>query len=71
MLGHEEAATILGDDNPYSILGLAQGANKDAVKAAYRKIVMAECTAAFGLNPDPKVVERFKAVHAAYSFLMT
>ncbi len=70
MLGEEEAVAVLDKDNPYVLLGLQQGADHAAVKAAYRKIVMSELSAAFGLNPDPVIVERFKKVHAAYSFLM-
>jgi DnaJ-class molecular chaperone len=67
MYGHDEAVQILGEDNPYAVLGLRQGATKDEVKSAYRKIVASECREAFGLNPDPAQVERFKKVHAAYS----
>jgi len=67
MYDHDASIAILGQDNPYSILGLKQGASKAEVKAAYRKIVATECKDAFSLIPDPAQVERFKKVHAAYS----
>ena len=70
MMGHDEAVAVLDDDNPYVILGIPQGSDKDTVKSAYRKLVMTECKDAFSLNPNPDVVERFKKIHAAYSILM-
>lgn len=69
MYGHDEAVAVLDKDNPYTVLGLQQGADVATVKATYRKIVMTECKDAFGLTPDAAQVERFKKVHAAYSFL--
>lgn len=71
MLGVEEAAAILGDDDSYSILGLSPGADKAAVKTAYRKLVVSRFQAVFNTTtPDPVLSKEFEKVHAAYSFLM-
>lgn len=69
MLGHDEAVAVLDKENPYTILGLAQGASKDDVKKAYRRLVMTQCKDAFSLTPDPAQVELFKKYHAAYSLV--
>jgi len=67
MMGHDEAVAVLDKDNPYIILGLAQGADKDAVKKAFR---------VFSLKWHPDVNKAdnaesmFKKGHAAYSLLM-
>lgn len=69
MLGEEEALNVLDKDNPSVVLGIAPGADAATIKKAYRHIVTTECKDAFSINPDAKAVERFKKVHAAYSFL--
>lgn len=67
MMGEEEAVAVLDKDNPYSILGLSHGADKAAVKTAFR---------AYSLKWHPDVckeanaAEMFKKGHAAYSQLM-
>lgn len=67
MMGEEEAVAVLDKDNPYTVLGLARGADKDAVKRAFR---------AYSLKWHPDVckeanaAEMFKKGHAAYSLLM-
>lgn len=64
MLGEEEAIAVLDNDNPYTVLGLAQGADKDSVKAAWRQYAMKH-------HPDKGGDEEvFKKGLAAYSLLM-
>lgn len=67
MMGEEEAVAVLDKDNPYTVLGLSQGADKDAVKKAFRVYSMK-------WHPDvckePNAAEMFKKGHAAYSLLM-
>ena len=50
----------------YGTLGVAQDANDDEIKKAYRKLAR---TLHPDINPDPEAQERFKAVTAAYEVL--
>jgi DnaJ-class molecular chaperone len=67
----EEAAEILTGQKhtAWEILGVSVKATWTEIKSAYRKIVIAECQAAFALHPDPVVEKRYKEVKAAYSKL--
>jgi DnaJ-class molecular chaperone len=63
MMGHDEAIAVLDKDNPYTILGLKQGASKDEVKKAYRNLAKKH-------HPDVGGdAEVFKKILAAYSLL--
>jgi len=54
-------------DDPYQVLGVAQGATPDAIKKAYRKLARAHHP---DLNPGKPAAEaRFKAVSAAHEIL--
>ena len=66
-MGHDEAVSVLDKDNPYSILGLAQGADKDAVKKAFRAYSLKWHP---DVNKAPDAEAMFKKGHAAYSLLM-
>jgi curved DNA-binding protein CbpA len=39
-MSEEEAAEIIGDDSPWSILGIAPGSPFDVIKKAWRKLAM-------------------------------
>lgn len=63
-MSEDQAEEILGDDSPWSILGIAVGSSLDVIKRAYRKLCLK-------LRPDlpdqiQANVDRFKQVHAAY-----
>ena len=61
-----EIKEILGEDNPWFILGLTVGATIEAIKAAYRKLV-------FETHPDhhpEKDGSEFRKVRAAYEKLV-
>jgi len=67
MMGIDEAVVVLKNDDPYTVLGLSQGADKVAIKKAFRL---------FSLKWHPDVNKAndaeamFKKGHAAYSLLM-
>lgn len=64
MMGEDEAIAVLDKDNPYTVLGLSQGADNTAVKNAWRQYAMKH-------HPDVGGdAEVFKKGLAAYSFLM-
>lgn len=64
MMGEEEAIAVLDADNPYTILGLQQGADAAAVKSAWRTYAMKH-------HPDHGGNEdTFKKGLAAYSLLV-
>jgi DnaJ-class molecular chaperone len=69
----DQAQKILGEETinssgEWAILEVAKDSPWSIVKKAYRKLAM-ECQAAFGLNPDPVVEEKFKRIKAAYSLI--
>jgi curved DNA-binding protein CbpA len=64
MMGEEEAVAVLDKDNPYTVLGLQQGADAAAVKSAWRQFAMKN-------HPDIGGDEAvFKKGLAAYSLLV-
>lgn len=64
MMGEEEAVIVLDKDNPYTVLGLSQGASETSVKTAWRQYAMKH-------HPDKGGdQEVFKKGLAAYSLLM-
>lgn len=67
MMGHDEAVAVLDKDNPYTVLGLAQGAGKDVVKKAFRVFSLKWHP---DINKAPDAEAMFKKGHAAYSLLM-
>ncbi len=67
MMGADEAVAVLDKDNPYTVLGLQQGADKDAVKKAFRAYSMKWHP---DVCKDADAADKFKKGHAAYSFLM-
>lgn len=67
MMGIDEAVVVLDKDNPYTVLGLQQGADKDAVKKAFRAYSMKWHP---DVCKDADAADKFKKGHAAYSFLM-
>lgn len=55
-----EIKEILGDDNPWQILGIAPGSDLDTIKKAYRSLAMKH-------HPDHGGdAEQFKRIKAAY-----
>lgn len=67
MMDEDEAVATLDTNNPYTILGLTQGAGKDEVKSAFR-IYAKKWHPDHNSSDDAE--EMFKKGHAAYSVLM-
>ena len=66
-MGYEEAKGILGDMDPYGILGISSDATPEEIKKAYRK-------RAFETHPDRNpdnvnATKEFQEVQAAYTLL--
>ena len=66
-MGYEEAETIIGDMDPYVILGLTKPATQEEIKKAYRK-------KAFETHPDVNqgkdTTRDFQEIQAAYTMLL-
>ena len=67
MMNEDEAVAVLDKDSPYTVLGLSIGADKDAIKKAYRAYSMKWHP---DVCKDADAADKFKKGHAAYSFLM-
>jgi len=65
-MGFEEAKTILSDDDPYSILGIASGASFAEIKKAFREMAMNWHP---DKNPGYDTTAKMQKIIAAYSFL--
>lgn len=63
---NEEIKEILKDESPWGILGIAPGATREEVKAAYRRRAMETHP---DRNPHMADGEEFKKVNAAYQKL--
>ena len=64
-MGYEEAVEIMGEKDPYVILGISQDATIAEIKKAYRKKDFETHPDTTGRNSD----EEFKEVGAAYEIL--
>jgi len=66
-MGLNEAKEVLGDNDPFNILGLPKGASWGEIKSAYRKLAMQTHP---DRNPgDEEAAIKFKKVQAAYEIL--
>lgn len=66
-MGYGEAKTILSNDDPYSILGLAFGATLSEIKSAYRKLAMIWHP---DRNPGCDTTAKMQKIIAAYTILI-
>ena len=65
-MGFDEAKTILSNDDPYSILGLAFNATLAQIKKAFREMAMKWHP---DKNPGYDTTEKMQKIIAAYTFL--
>ena len=65
-MGYGEAKTILSNDDPHSILGLAVGASLDEIKKAFRALAMKYHP---DKNPDFDTTAKMQKIIAAYTIL--
>lgn len=65
-MGYDEATTILGVDDPYTILEIVIGASLAEIKKAYRRMAMLWHP---DKNPGVDTTEKMQKIIAAYTFL--
>jgi len=65
-MGYEEAESIMGDMDPYEILGISRTATPDEIKRAYRKKAMETHP---DVNQGRDTTKQFQEVQAAYTIL--
>jgi len=65
-MGYDEATTILGADDPYSILEIVAGATLTEIKKAYRRMAMKWHP---DKNPGVDTNEMMQKIIAAYTYL--
>lgn len=58
--------TLIGDQSPWEVLGIAVGASWDEIKKAYRGLIRKWHP---DINKDPNAVEQCKKIIAAYTLL--
>ena len=65
-MGHEEAVQVLGDDDPYSILGITNVATTNEIKKAYRRMALKWHPDRYPDDEKEAAADEFKKVQAAY-----
>ena len=67
-MGIDEAKETLGEDSPYTIMGVSLSCTKAELKIAYRKLILKN-QACFLADATPEQQEQAKRIIAAYSVL--
>lgn len=65
-MGYDEAATILGIEDPYTVLEIMVGSSLAEIKKAYRRMAMLWHP---DKNKDTDTTEKMQKIIAAYTFL--